>query len=141
MGVDRKITSYYDSANRAQIEIIDFCRDGDTKYYSLKKTIYDDEYGIGTAQVQGNILNFNSSNIEISEGHILNQIDYDPNMTYINKKFDITSDSIIEEDILYYVDPDDTTYYPNGRPISIKSIKRIVKNGRTTIVETVKEPS
>lgn len=49
MGVDRKVTSYYDSANRAQIEIIDFCRDGDTKYYSLKKTIYDDEYGIGTA--------------------------------------------------------------------------------------------
>jgi len=140
MGVDRQIVSYYDEVNKAQIEIIDFRRNSDTKYYTLEKIKYDGDYGMSVAYVQGNVLNFNTSNIFCSQDHILDQNEYDPNMIFTDNKFDITSDSILEVDTLYYTDPDDTSVPDGKKAISIKTTMRITKGGHSMIVETVQEP-
>lgn len=92
MGVDRYIESYYDSVHNTQVEVIEFRRAGDTKYYSLEKVIYDNN---------------------------------------------VIVDSVIEQDTLYYTDPD------NGgkKPISVKKIRKVIESGVPHIIETIMEPT
>lgn len=134
--VDKITTSYFDTTENAEIESIEFRKQSDTvNFYRLNKIKYTVEASRNVYIENDEDLVFNTGTMEVASGSdILEQINYDPNMTAdsTGTSFELSVAGLIEKDTLDYKDD-----LGNQNSVSEKNVYQEIVGNKVVIREVI----